>query len=60
MTTHGVFPTDALDRLSAAGVFRTITATDSHPRALALAGPRLAVVPVAPLFASRLRGDGPG
>lgn len=50
VTTHGVFPGDALARLQASGRFTDIVATDSHPRAVELAPRGLRVVPVAELF----------
>lgn len=37
VTTHGVFPADALDRLRACGLFERIACTDTHPRAVELA-----------------------
>ncbi len=48
--THGLFPGEALDRITESGVFSGLAATDSHPRARALAGPRLAVSSCAALF----------
>ncbi|MCU0684444.1 MAG: ribose-phosphate diphosphokinase [Polyangiaceae bacterium] len=53
--THGLFPGEALDRLVDSNLFAGLAATDSHPRARALAGPRLAVSPCAPLFLAHLR-----
>jgi ribose-phosphate pyrophosphokinase len=50
VTTHGLFPGDALRRVRDAGVFDAIVCTDSHPRALELAGEGLVVEPVADLF----------
>jgi len=58
VTTHGVFPGDALDRLEASGLFVGITAADTHPRAVELAAdhaPFLQVKTVAPLLISALR-----
>ncbi|HEU4533246.1 MAG TPA: ribose-phosphate diphosphokinase [Polyangiaceae bacterium] len=55
--THGLFPGEALDRLADSGLFAGIASTDSHPRARALAGPRLAVSSCAPLFLPLLRHD---
>ncbi len=48
--THGLFPGDALERLTQSGMFRTIVCTDSHPRAHELAGEHLQVRSVAELF----------
>ena len=53
--THGVFTPGAFERLQASGLFTAIVATDSHPRAIALASKGLQVVPTAPLFAEHLR-----
>ncbi len=36
VTTHGVFPGNALDRLQESGLFKQIGCTDSHPRAAEL------------------------
>lgn len=37
ITTHGVFPQQSLERIAASGLFERVVATDSHPRACALA-----------------------
>lgn len=50
VTTHGLFPGDSLRRIQGAGLFTDIVCTDSHPRALELAGEGLVVEPVADLF----------
>ena len=53
VTTHGVFPGDALSKLRDAGLFTAVVCTDSHPRARELAGKFegfLYVEPVAGLF----------
>ncbi len=63
VTTHGVFPNDALDKLKASGVLREIAATDSHPRAVELAPEAagfLQVQSIAPLLISQLGPDAPG
>jgi ribose-phosphate pyrophosphokinase len=59
IATHGVFPGDSLARLRTSGLFGQIVATDSHPRAVALAGSAgpdelLRVVSTAPLLAEHL------
>jgi ribose-phosphate pyrophosphokinase len=61
ITTHGVLPGDSLQRLRASGLFDRLIATDSHPRAPALASGRefLAIEPVAPLIADFLAGVEP-
>jgi ribose-phosphate pyrophosphokinase len=53
--THGVFPEGALATLERSGLLAGVTATDSHPRAVAQAGRFLSVVGVAPLLAEHLR-----
>ena len=45
IATHGVFPGDALERLTETGLFSAIACTDTHPRARELAGPSLHVAP---------------
>ena len=55
ITTHGVFPADSLARLQASGLFDHLVATDSHPRATALAGDFLTVESVTELLTAFLR-----
>jgi len=50
ISTHGLFPGDALEKLRKSRVIRTIHVTDSHPRAAELRGKFLKVHPVAPLL----------
>jgi len=50
VTTHGLFPGDALRKLQASGLFTAIVCTDSHPRALELADQGLGVEPIGQLF----------
>lgn len=56
VTTHGIFPGEALKRLGRSGLFERIICTDSHPRARALAAddPTLEVVPCAGCFVEHL------
>ncbi|MCB9528807.1 MAG: ribose-phosphate diphosphokinase [bacterium] len=54
VATHGVLPGDSLARLRATGLFEQIVVTDSHPRAVALAGDGLRVVPIAGCFVEHL------
>ncbi len=54
ITTHGLFPGDALERLRQSGLFSKIICTDSHPRALELKDDFLEVHPVAELFAPHI------
>lgn len=60
VATHGVFPGDAAERLAATGLFSAIGVTDSHPRALEVAGQQelVRVRSVAGLVASLLT-EGP-
>lgn len=51
MATHGLFPGDALGRLRASGLIDRVVTTDSHPRAVELAGDFLEVLSVAGLLA---------
>ncbi len=52
--THGVFPGEALKRVQDSGLFSTIVATDSHPRAIELESSGLHLVTVAGVFAEAL------
>jgi ribose-phosphate pyrophosphokinase len=57
--THGVFPGDALSRLSSSGLLETIACTDTHPGALAAHEAGLCrVASVAPLLADHLQRRG--
>ncbi|MAT29599.1 MAG: ribose-phosphate pyrophosphokinase [Sandaracinus sp.] len=57
VTTHGVFPNGALERLRASGLLTCVACTDTHPRARELAAeddPFLHVAPITPLLAEAL------
>ncbi|MGQ0506063.1 MAG: ribose-phosphate diphosphokinase [Myxococcaceae bacterium] len=54
VTTHGIFPGDALQRIRETGLFERIVCTDSHPRALALRCDFLQVESVAGVLAEHL------
>ncbi|MBK9072952.1 MAG: ribose-phosphate diphosphokinase [Myxococcales bacterium] len=54
ITTHGVFPGEAFERLTGSGLFGTIIATNSHPSAQGLAARGLAVRSIAPVLAAHL------
>jgi ribose-phosphate pyrophosphokinase len=56
VATHGVLPGDALRRLERSGLFTGIACTNSHPRALELAGSFLQVDSIAGVFAEYLAG----
>jgi ribose-phosphate pyrophosphokinase len=55
IATHGVFPGDALERLSKTGLFSAIACTDTHPRARELAGASLHVASIAGVLASAIK-----
>lgn len=61
LTTHGLFPGDALDRLRDSGLFETIVTTNSHPRAQQLADDFLQLHSVARLmvYAVGAESEGP-
>jgi ribose-phosphate pyrophosphokinase len=54
IATHGVFPGDALERLTETGLFSAVACTDTHPRARELAGASLQVVSIAGVLARAL------
>lgn len=54
VTTHGLFPGDAVDRIRASGLISSIVCTDTHPRARELRCEFLTVVEIAPLVAAAL------
>jgi len=53
ITTHGLFPAEALQKILAANLFSHLICTDSHPRARELAAnePRLGVMSIASVIA---------
>jgi ribose-phosphate pyrophosphokinase len=54
IATHGLFPDDSLARIEQSGLLGRIVVTDSHPRAVALHSPFLAVDSTATLLAEHL------
>jgi ribose-phosphate pyrophosphokinase len=54
IATHGLFPNNSLARLEQSGLLGRIIVTDSHPRAVALQSPFLAVDSTATLLAEHL------
>jgi ribose-phosphate pyrophosphokinase len=54
VTTHGVFPGDALAKIRASGLFEAVVATDSHPRAVELEDGFLRVRSIAAVLAEEL------
>lgn len=57
ITTHGLFPGDAFDRIHGSGLFTDIVCTNSHPRPLALRDRGLQVESVASLLLQSLDPD---
>ncbi len=57
ITTHGVFPGDALHQLQSSGLFSSIAATDTHPQARALESDFLKVHSIANLLRSAVDND---
>jgi ribose-phosphate pyrophosphokinase len=55
ITTHGVLPDGALERLSASGLFKRLLATDTHPRAVNLRGEFLEVITISDLLLKSLK-----
>ncbi len=54
VATHGLFPGDALERITKSGLIGRVICTDSHPRARELAGGSLEVVSIVPLLTTCL------
>jgi ribose-phosphate pyrophosphokinase len=54
VTTHGIFPGDALAKIEASKLIAQIACTDSHPSARSLAGSYLRVESAAHLFAQAI------
>ena len=56
VATHGLFPGQALEKILASGVIRSLGVTDSHPRALELAEQfPLQIVTLAPLITEHIQ-----
>ena len=55
IATHGLFPEDSARQIEAQGLLTAIVCTDSHPRALQVAGGFVRVRSIAPLLAKFLR-----
>ena len=58
VATHGVFPGDALGTIHASGLFAAVATTNTHPRAVELAGPKLRVASIAKVLANAIARDG--
>ncbi len=57
IATHGVFPADSLAKIRSSGLFGQVVTTDSHPRAVALAGDFLRVESTATLLTTHLKSN---
>jgi ribose-phosphate pyrophosphokinase len=57
IASHAVFPGASFTKVRDSGLFTSIVATDSHPRARELESQGLAVLSIAPLLAGWLKGD---
>jgi ribose-phosphate pyrophosphokinase len=57
IATHGVFPGDSLAKIRSTGLFGQVITTDSHPRAVALAGDFLRVESAATLLTEHLKSN---
>lgn len=55
VASHGLFPGQAFEKIKSSGVIRSLAVTDTHPRALELAGDFLQVESVAPLLVAHLK-----
>ncbi|MCS6820989.1 MAG: ribose-phosphate diphosphokinase [Microscillaceae bacterium] len=54
ISTHGIFPDQAVEKLKSTGLFEKIVTTNTHPNALASQSEFLTVKSVAPLLAQKL------
>jgi ribose-phosphate pyrophosphokinase len=55
VASHGIFPGQALQKIEASGLIRSLAVTDSHPRARELESPYLKIHSVAPLLVQHLQ-----
>lgn len=56
VATHGIFPGDALEKIESSGYLKQIAVTDTHPRAVELAGDFLKVISVGHIIGDYLQG----
>ncbi|OJJ16384.1 ribose-phosphate pyrophosphokinase [marine bacterium AO1-C] len=54
ITTHGIFPNNAIERLQKSGLFEHVVSTDTHPNAVNIQSPVLKIKSVASLIAEKL------
>ncbi len=59
VASHGIFPGDAFEKLQAMPEITSISCTDSHPRAVALAAKGLRLIPLADVIVERILEGGP-
>jgi len=57
IATHGIFPGESLARIRSTGLFGRVVTTDSHPRAVQLAGDFLRVDSTASLLTEHLKSN---
>ena len=55
ITTHGLFPADALEKLRSCGLLQRVVSTNSHPNACRLQDDFLQVISVADILVDELR-----
>lgn len=54
ITTHGIFPNNAIERLQKSGLFDYVVATDSHPNAVTIQSPLLKIKSIDSLIIEKL------
>lgn len=54
ITTHGIFPNNAMERLQKSGLFEHVVATDTHPNAINISSPLLKIKSIANLIIEKL------
>ncbi|WP_299460677.1 ribose-phosphate diphosphokinase [uncultured Microscilla sp.] len=56
ITTHGIFPNNAMERLQKSGLFECVVSTDSHPNAVKVESPLLKIKSIDRLIIDKLEG----
>lgn len=54
ITTHGIFPNNAMERLEKSGLFEHVVSTDTHPNAVSTQSPLLKIKSVTGLISEKL------
>jgi ribose-phosphate pyrophosphokinase len=54
ITTHGIFPNNAMERLEKSGLFEHVVSTDTHPNAVMTQSPLLKIKSVTGLISEKL------